>query len=196
MEVWASAASRGNKIDFREFSLPKESHQRKSVTDKIADSVILYESATQNWEELHEMYGQSNAPQMYQFKKDLSKIEQEGMSIADYYCKLKVLWDEISHVESYPYCECDARRIALNASKQGGQMQHNGDFKREKLENLNNRCDHCGMRGHTKDECFKIYGYPDWYKNPKGKGKGKMAANVIKEEQESIGETPLDCMEG
>lgn len=34
------------------------------------------------------------------------------------------------------------------------------------------------MRGHTKDQCFKIHGYPDWFKNGKSKGDGKYAGNV------------------
>ena len=32
-------------------------------------------------------------------------------------------------------------------------------------------CEHCGMRGHTMATCFKIHGYPDWYKTLKKKKK-------------------------
>ncbi|XP_050943820.1 uncharacterized protein LOC127150328 [Cucumis melo] len=31
------------------------------------------------------------------------------------------------------------------------------------------KCTHCGGKGHSKDTCFKIHGYPDWYKELKKK---------------------------
>lgn len=27
------------------------------------------------------------------------------------------------------------------------------------------QCDHCGCRGHTKDQCYKIVGYPTDFKS-------------------------------
>ncbi|KAL2926291.1 Retrovirus-related Pol polyprotein from transposon RE1 [Bienertia sinuspersici] len=47
----------------------------KLMSDKIAESLMLCESAKQIWDEIYERYGQSNAPQLYQLKKDLSKVE-------------------------------------------------------------------------------------------------------------------------
>lgn len=45
------------------------------------------------------------------------------------------------------------------------------------------KCDHCGMRGHIKEGCFELIGYPLWYKGPKEKNVNKMAANVYRVEQ-------------
>lgn len=28
------------------------------------------------------------------------------------------------------------------------------------------KCDHCGMTKHTKDQCFRLVGYPDWWHTP------------------------------
>ena len=28
-------------------------------------------------------------------------------------------------------------------------------------------CNYCKKEGHTKDVCFKLVGYPDWYKGPR-----------------------------
>jgi Leucine rich repeat/gag-polypeptide of LTR copia-type len=42
------------------------------------------------------------------------------------------------------------------------------------------KCTHCGQTRHTKDQCFQIVGYPDWYKDKRkvkhtGLGKGRAA---------------------
>ncbi|XP_044483739.1 uncharacterized protein LOC123209672 [Mangifera indica] len=48
-------------------------------------------------------------------------------------------------------------------------------------------CDHCNVKGHMKETCFKLYGYPDWYKELKeqqGKSVSRSMANMV--------DTPLD----
>ncbi|KMT12755.1 hypothetical protein BVRB_4g088490 [Beta vulgaris subsp. vulgaris] len=58
---------------------------------------------------------------------------------------------------------------------------------------MNKRCDHCGMRGHIKAECFKINGPPQWFKDlQKSKGVNKYAANVERHEEFEKADTPLD----
>jgi len=50
------------------------------------------------------------------------------------------------------------------------------DQRRSKTDRF---CDYCKAKGHAIDQCFKIHGYPDWYKGEKGKGATKaMAAQV------------------
>lgn len=41
-------------------------------------------------------------------------------------------------------------------------------------------CNHCNNSGHTKESCFKLTGYPDWYKDYKDKKKPKFnSANMV-----------------
>lgn len=41
------------------------------------------------------------------------------------------------------------------------------------------KCTHCNQKGHTVDQCFKIHGFPKWFKKLKAsKGNSKMAAVV------------------
>ncbi|KAF7801958.1 uncharacterized protein G2W53_041069 [Senna tora] len=43
-------------------------------------------------------------------------------------------------------------------------------------------CDHCNISGHTKESCFKVHGYPEWYKElkdaKKNGGNKKAVANM------------------
>lgn len=42
-------------------------------------------------------------------------------------------------------------------------------------------CEHCKIKGHVKEACFKLHGYPNWYKELKrGKAGGKGFANASK----------------
>ncbi|KAL0416676.1 UNVERIFIED_CONTAM: hypothetical protein Slati_3499500 [Sesamum latifolium] len=45
------------------------------------------------------------------------------------------------------------------AMKEGGQRRKGLIGKRSKY------CDHCKRSGHTRESCFKLTGYPEWYKN-------------------------------
>ncbi|KAK9075334.1 hypothetical protein SSX86_003657 [Deinandra increscens subsp. villosa] len=50
------------------------------------------------------------------------------------------------------------------------------------------RCDVCGRDGHTRDGCFKVIGYPEWWpgKNKREKGKPKAACAEVEMETNSI----------
>lgn len=51
-------------------------------------------------------------------------------------------------------------------------------------------CDYCNMQGHTRDTCFHLNGYPDWYKPYKTQKEG---ANAVKKETNKA--TPFDLIE-
>ncbi|KAF5786842.1 hypothetical protein HanXRQr2_Chr10g0445791 [Helianthus annuus] len=48
------------------------------------------------------------------------------------------------------------------------------------------KCEHCGMSRHTKNQCFQLVGYPEWWNDGHKKGKpdgGKSVANIGKTEE-------------
>ncbi|KAL4554803.1 hypothetical protein LXL04_037409 [Taraxacum kok-saghyz] len=50
------------------------------------------------------------------------------------------------------------------------QNKSKGNDSKNK-SNADRYCDFCKTNGHTKDSCFKIHGYPDWFKELKDKKK-------------------------
>lgn len=79
---------------------------------------------------------------------------------------------------------------AMNVKKQFGNTWQKRESKEAKMRK---KCDHYLMKGHTKEECFQLVGYPDQFKNPsKGKATQKTAANVSKKTTEYARESPLD----
>ena len=43
------------------------------------------------------------------------------------------------------------------------QSQKSGSSSRSKGHADGNKCTHCGSTRHTRDTCFKLHGYPDWW---------------------------------
>ncbi|CAA0830376.1 Unknown protein [Striga hermonthica] len=50
--------------------------------------------------------------------------------------------------------------------------------RKTKEERAHLFCEHCGYNGHEQKECFKLHGYPEWYKEYKEKT-GKGYANQV-----------------
>ncbi|KAF2296149.1 hypothetical protein GH714_036384 [Hevea brasiliensis] len=75
-----------------------------------------------------------------------------------------------------------------------GQFQkEKSQGKKKKFRKRENRsCDYCNGNGHTRETCFKLNGYLEWFtelKQKKGKGKGNIAANAYEKAAEIEGKT-------
>ncbi|XP_057250802.1 uncharacterized protein LOC130591484 [Beta vulgaris subsp. vulgaris] len=79
-----------------------------TIKPEIASSLVSMQSTSRLWEEIVERYGQTNAPQLYQLKKELWDLKQDNLSVSDYYCRLKELWEQIAELEDVPQCSCGA----------------------------------------------------------------------------------------
>ncbi|XP_074377619.1 uncharacterized protein LOC141719137 [Apium graveolens] len=79
-----------------------------TIDKQITGSFIFTPSARSLWIEIQERYGHSTAPQLYEFHKRLMSIEQNDDSIAEYYAKLKKVWDQLQMLDPYPDCSCGA----------------------------------------------------------------------------------------
>ena len=77
-----------------------------ALSKQIGRSVIYSTSAHQMWKELDERYGVSNAAQLFGLHKELNEIHQGNSNIADYFTKLKMLWDDIDYLCMVPVCTC------------------------------------------------------------------------------------------
>ena len=51
-----------------------------------------------------------------------------------------------------------------------GGLSVKGKTYRKDDDKSHLRCTHCGGTGHTKSECFKLVGYPEWWPNAKKNG--------------------------
>lgn len=77
-----------------------------SLFKEIAESVLYSRTAREIWEELDEIFGQSNGPQLYYLQKQISELGQGNLDIATYYTKLKRLWNEFDSLDVSQTCTC------------------------------------------------------------------------------------------
>ncbi|KAK9669165.1 hypothetical protein RND81_13G112900 [Saponaria officinalis] len=74
----------------------------------IADSLSYVTSSKHMWDELEERFNQSNAPYLYQLRKDVIQIVQNDSSVAEYYSRLKFVWEDVRALDPLPECNCGA----------------------------------------------------------------------------------------
>ncbi|KAK6150364.1 hypothetical protein DH2020_015296 [Rehmannia glutinosa] len=79
------------------------------------------------------------------------------------------------------------KRSASNALNNG---RGRGYLRRSKEEKAKLVCEHCSMTGHEISECFKLHGYPDWFKQLR-EDRGRMMANSATEDFQKVGSVDI-----
>ncbi|KAL2250124.1 UNVERIFIED_CONTAM: Retrovirus-related Pol polyprotein from transposon RE2 [Sesamum indicum] len=159
------------------------------------------------------------------------------MRVAEYFTKLKRLWDELVSLDPLPVCSCGASKkisdrteayqliqflmglgdpydhvrnqillmdplptaaraysmvhrvekqrevnsgineiekegvMAIQVLEPRRQTNARGNFKKAPTDKKQLLCEHCKKRGHLKEGCFELIGFPDWYKGVTDRGK-------------------------
>lgn len=85
-----------------------------SLDRMTAKSIMYYTTATNIWCNLEERFGKTSSAQLYSIKEELLHATQESvMNIAQFYTKMKALWDEIDNVSPPLTCTCGKCTCAL-----------------------------------------------------------------------------------
>ncbi|XP_070010933.1 uncharacterized protein [Nicotiana sylvestris] len=65
------------------------------------------------WEELEDIYDQTNGAKLYQLQKEINDLSQGKLGITRYYTKMKKLWEELNtlnaHAQYKCQCTCGAK---------------------------------------------------------------------------------------
>ncbi|XP_057517981.1 uncharacterized protein LOC130798903 [Amaranthus tricolor] len=87
-----------------------------SCEENISSSVLYCNSTAYIWKELKNRFSQSNGPKILQIDKELNSFEQGNLSIAEYFTKLKSLWDAYDSLVKIPKCSCALCTCDVNGS--------------------------------------------------------------------------------
>lgn len=79
-----------------------------SLERHIAKSIMYFKTASAIGSDLERRFGNPSSSQMYRLQEQLlTTIQEPGMSIADYFTRVKSQWDEIDDLRPLSVCTCN-----------------------------------------------------------------------------------------
>ncbi|KAL0299894.1 UNVERIFIED_CONTAM: hypothetical protein Sangu_3150000 [Sesamum angustifolium] len=78
-----------------------------SISKDIVQAYTYAKTSRNLWLDLEQRYGGCNGPLLYQLQRSITSLSQGNLSLADYYTKLKMLWDELIELKPTPQCTCN-----------------------------------------------------------------------------------------
>lgn len=82
-----------------------------SIAKDIVEAFLYVNTAKGLWDELRERFGEYNGPMLYQIQREILTVTQGSTTIAQYYTRLKKLWDEMTCLTPVPECSCGSAKI-------------------------------------------------------------------------------------
>jgi hypothetical protein len=87
---------------------------QNAMSPSLRSSVAFIDEASEVWSELKDRFTQQNGPRIYELKKALADLEQEGDPVSIYYGKLKTIWDELSVYDPIPEYSCGQLKVLVD----------------------------------------------------------------------------------
>lgn len=94
-----------------------------SLSKDIVEVFLYVNTAKELWDELRERIMGCNGPLLYQIQKEITTVTQENTIVAQYYTKLKKLWDELACLTPVLECSCGAARTIYETLDFGKLVQ-------------------------------------------------------------------------
>ncbi|KAF7824142.1 uncharacterized protein G2W53_022286 [Senna tora] len=212
-ELWVQIEERyGVKYGPKFYQLQQELASLKQGNDSVT---IYYNKIHRYWDELHRLRPTPRcvcAKCICNLNKKLNEIEADT-KLVQFLMGLnqtfEVIKSQILALDPLPSAN-KAFGLVVNVETEkwinsnhgsnlieGSVMMARGNNRNETFKRAEERrnekmakfCDHCQQNGHTRDSCFKIVGYPEWFKDLKEQrkknGKKTPYANMVSE-------TPID----
>ncbi|KAK5832583.1 hypothetical protein PVK06_016385 [Gossypium arboreum] len=135
-----------------------------TVIPDLSVGVVFASSVALVWGDLKERFNKIDGARIFYLHREIATASQGDSSIAAYFNRLKLLWDEHSALVPYSSCGCDrAQDNLLHLLQQRFSML------------IQWVCDFCKVKGHKRESCYRLIGFPPDFKFRK---KGMTIANV------------------
>ncbi|ESQ50977.1 hypothetical protein EUTSA_v10023116mg, partial [Eutrema salsugineum] len=77
-----------------------------SLDPKVQKAISFVDNAKALWDNLRVRYSIGNASRVHQIKASIVGCTQDGQDVADYFGKLKIMWDDLDDFEPPIECCC------------------------------------------------------------------------------------------
>ncbi|KAF7830598.1 uncharacterized protein G2W53_012931 [Senna tora] len=160
--------------------------QEISSTRQGGGSVTTYyNKIKRGWDEMDRVYPMPTCTCgkcTCELKKKITNL-LASMKLLQFLMGLNPVYDvvrtQILNLDPLPAVN-KAYNMVITDEAQRETRVESSTFKKGPASKKDKYCTHCNVNGHTKETCFKLHGYPDWFKELKEKRAGKkvVAANV------------------
>ncbi|KAH0774020.1 hypothetical protein KY290_011157 [Solanum tuberosum] len=146
-------------------------------SEKLLSGVVYDTSAFAVWADLKERFDKVNRMRIYQLHREITTLSQELVqrhySIYKPACAI-IIEDEIQHSACLVTVNEKPDPIAMRACRDQGTQNYNQRNSNYRGRKVFSQCEYCHFTGHTKENCYKLIGYPaDWKQRRKiGNGNG------------------------
>ena len=79
-----------------------------SLDPKIQKAISFVDNAKVLWDNLRVRYSIGNASRVHQIKSSIASCSQDGQDVAEYFGKIKVMWDDLDDYEPFIDCCCSS----------------------------------------------------------------------------------------
>ncbi|XP_070009012.1 uncharacterized protein LOC142164873 [Nicotiana tabacum] len=214
-----------------------------AVKPGLLSSVVYVSNAHKVWEDLKERFDKVNGSRILYLSREIHNLTQGTMFVANYFSKLRDLWDEFDAIMPCPGCPCPeskkyaqhfeyhrllqflmglnescsqsrsqvmmmysipsikkANSLLIDQERQRslanftqisqptegieGAMFYSNKNSTSAGENFKFRknqvqCNYCHYKWHTKENCYKLHGYPSNFKRKKKEQNTGVYANNV-----------------
>ncbi|XP_074278393.1 uncharacterized protein LOC141601985 [Silene latifolia] len=86
-----------------------------TIQPSLGSSITYVEEAKALWDDIEQRFSVGNGPKLHRIKGSVASGKQnDNESIAEYYGRLKWLWDELDKYDKNPICNCEACKCGIN----------------------------------------------------------------------------------
>ncbi|XP_075108852.1 uncharacterized protein LOC142180699 [Nicotiana tabacum] len=181
------------------------------VSSNLLGGTVYADSAQDVWEDLKERFNKVNGSRSFSLHQEIVRLTQGTTSVATYFPKLKELWVELEARiqillmtplplvnQAYAMIVSDEAQKAMGAASNSvgllgtmpnldpTAMYSKTGYQNQRFRKTSNLySDHCKMRNHIKENCYKVKGYlqDSRFKRKGGSGGSSAAYNVLSQEE-------------
>ncbi|XP_070046299.1 uncharacterized protein [Nicotiana tomentosiformis] len=144
------------------------------VRPGLLSSILYASSAHRVWEDLKERFDKVNGSRILYLHREVHTPTEGTMTVTDYFSRLRELWDEFDALMPCPVDQESQRNltsitqvarvtealesIALYSNK---SVNNTGNYRSKRSQV---QCEYCHYKGHTKENYYKLIGYPTEFK--------------------------------
>ncbi|KAM3232209.1 hypothetical protein P3L10_017568 [Capsicum annuum] len=137
------------------------------VSKEILSGLVYSSYSTAMWNDLKERFDKIDGSRIFQLHKEIATIHQGTDTISVYFSKLRAKWVKFDSIAPVPSCDCPKSRDYVDFTLRLKLFQFlmglNDSYEQARgyilmtipVPSVNR------MKGHTRDVCYKLVGYPN-----------------------------------